>query len=451
MAALSLTVAAFAAEAPSANESWFASPLSLPDAINLALRHNPGIQRAQKEIEAAEGLAIQTRAVAIPRVAVSGSYGAVQDSDIDSFRASPGVVFGNSQNWVTQVKVVQSLYEGGRILSSFRAARLARQQSMLNYQTAIADTVLAVQVAFYDILMASEQIVVEEASVELLTRELADTTRRFQAGTVPRFNVLRAEVELANARPRLITARHSLRIAKNNLANVLGVNLPREAFEDIPLKLAGKLDDEPFRIDLPEAISTAVSRRTELESLRKTQALRKEDIVNAKAGYLPSLQGYGGYDAHNSMISQDLSVVRYGWVAGAQLTWNIFDGLRTRGRVMETTANFERAGIDLDDAFRRVELEVRTAFSHFVEARELLESQKKVIEEALEAVRLAQARAEAGTGTQLDVLSAQTALTQSRTTQVQALHDYDVARARLQRAMGVTTGEPEPNAQPASK
>jgi outer membrane protein len=80
---------------------------------------------------------------------------------------------------------------------------------------------------------------------------------------------------------------------------------------------------------------------------------------------------------------------------------------------------------------------VRTDYSNFIEAREVLESQKKVQEEAEEALRLANARSEAGTGTQLDVLNAQTSLTQARSTQVQALHDYDVARARLERAIGI--------------
>ena len=97
--------------------------------------------------------------------------------------------------------------------------------------------------------------------------------------------------------------------------------------------------------------------------------------------------------------------------------------------------------MDLDDTTRRIELEVRTAYSNFIEAREVLESQKKVVEEAEEALRLARAREQAGTGTQLDVLSAQTALTDARSTQIQALHDYDAARARLQRAAGMNLPE----------
>lgn len=414
----------------------FGGPLALADAVNLALRQSPAILRAQKDLEAAQGIVIQTRAIALPTVAVGGSYARVQRTDVDIFEA-PGFTFGTPQNWSSQVKLVQSLYEGGRLLSAFRAAGLTRQQSLLNYQTAVADTVLTVQLAYYDVLLAAQQITVQEASVQLLTNELSDTTRRFDAGTVPRFNVLRAEVELANARPKLINARNSFRISKNNLANLLGLNIPAGTFEDIPLRLSGKLEAEEFNLELPRAISLALEKRTELGSLRKTEALRKEDVINAKSGYKPVLQGYVGYDIHNSMLSSDLAVTDRGWIAGAQLSWNLFDGLRTQGKIREATANYERAGIDLDDRTRGIELEVRTAYSNFIEAREVLESERKVVEEADEALRLARARSEAGTGTQLDVLSAQTALTEARTTQVQALHDYETARARLQRAIGM--------------
>lgn len=414
----------------------FGGPLSLADAVNLALRQSPAILRVQKDIEATRGIAIQTRAIALPTIGIGGSFAAVQRTDVDIVEA-PGFTFGTPQNWSSQVKLVQSFYQGGRMLSAFRAAALVKEQSLLSYQTAVADTVLNVQLAYYDVLLAAQQITVQEASVELLTSELGDTTRRFEAGTVPRFNVLRAEVELANARPKLINARNSFRISKNNLTNLLGLRVPSGIFEDIPLNLSGKLEAEAFDLELPRAISLALENRTELGALRKAEALRKEDIINAKAGYKPVLQGYVGYDVHNSILSSNLTTTDQGWIAGVQLSWNLFDGLRTQGRVTEATANYERAGIDIDDKTRGIELEVRTAYSNFIQAREVLESQKKVVEEAEEALRLARARNEAGTGTQLDVLSAQTALTESRSTQIQALHDYEAARARLQRAVGM--------------
>jgi outer membrane protein len=426
-----------ASASSSATNNFIPQPLSLADAVNLALQRNPNILRAQKDLEAVQGVVIQTRAIAIPKVNVGGNFSGAQPTDVDMITV-PGLTFGTDQNWASQLKLVQSLYEGGRILSALRVARLTKERSLLDYHTAVANAVVEVQIAYYDVLLALQLITVQEASVELLTRELADTTRRYDAGTVPRFNVLRAEVELANARPKLIRARNSYRIGKNNLVNLLGFSVPKDTFEDIPLTLAGKLEAERYRIELPQAIMLALERRTELGSLRKTQALRNEDIVNAKATYKPSIEAYGGYDMHNSMLSQDLSNEKHGWIAGVQVTWSLFDGRRTEGKVKEATALYERAGVDLDDTGRRIELEVRTAYSNFIEADEVLKSQEKVQEEAEEALRLARARSEAGTGTQLDVLSAQTALTEARTTQIQALRDYSVARARLERAIGLS-------------
>jgi outer membrane protein TolC len=106
--------------------------------------------------------------------------------------------------------------------------------------------------------------------------------------------------------------------------------------------------------------------------------------------------------------------------------------------VAEAAALHRKSQEELADIGRRIELDVRTAFSNLIEAKEVLESQKKVQEQAEEALRLANARSEAGTGTQLDVLNAQTALTIARSTQIEALHDYSVARAKLDRAMGTT-------------
>jgi outer membrane protein TolC len=446
MAALLICLLLAAALIPMQARAWpgtdafISEPLSLAEAVNIALRQNPAVRRAETDVEAAQGVSIQTRAIAIPKVGITGDYSAVQDSDIDR---PPGLAFsfGSDQSWRTQIKLVQSIYEGGRVVSSLRTARLLRQQAMMNYQTALADTVLAVQVAYFDVLLAEQQITVRERSIELLSSELADTKRRYEAGTIPRFNVLRAEVELANERPNLSRARNAFRTGKNNLANLLGFTIPEGAIEDIPLVLSDKLTAEPFQIDLSRAIKQGLSRRSELESLRTARALSTEQLTSAKAGYKPSLQGFAGYDVHSSMFSDNLTEEFHGWIAGAQLTWNIFDGLQTQGRVKEARARLDRAEVDLEDTMQRIELEIRTAHSSFIEAKEVLESTGKVVEEAEESLRLATARNQAGTGTQLDVLSARTALTQAQTTQNVALRDYSVARARLERAVGANLPE----------
>src|SRR5262249_25685620 len=150
--------------------------------------------------------------------------------------------------------------------------------------------------------------------------------------------------------------------------------------------LSDTLEAEQYGIELPRALAAALERRPELGARRAQQALRKEDVISARAGYKPGLQAFFGYDAHSSMFSTDLTDDVHGWITGVQVTWDIFDGGLTRGKVIQAQALYERATVELADAGRRIELEVRTAYSSFIEAKEVLESQKKVLEQAAEAV-----------------------------------------------------------------
>src|SRR5262249_50505213 len=111
-------------------------------------------------------------------------------------------------------------------------------------------------------------------------------------------------------------------------------------------------------------------------------------------------------------------------------------GLRTHGRIVQARAQLEQAELDQDDTRRGVELEVRQAYSDYLQALQLIEAQKKTVEETEESLRLAEARFRAGTGTQLDVLSAQTALTEARSNEIQALYEYNLANASLERVTG---------------
>ena len=411
--------------------AWLTQPMSLVDAMNIALQQNASILKGQRDLEAAYGVVVQTKAVALPKLL--GDAGYTHDEAVEEF---PFPVNLPKDKWTGNIRITQSIYEGGRITSALRAARLTQEQALLQYQAVEADVLLDVRTVYYNVLLAEQEIIVQKASTNLLTRQLEDTTRRYEAGTVPRFNVLRAEVELANARPRLFRAENAYVITKNNLVNVLGYNLPTNIWEDIPLQLTGKLEAEPYEIDLPSAIARALRNRPELGALRRGEKLRKEDIVQAKSVTRPSVQLFGGYGARNNSFTDDFFQDVSGANAGVQLSWALWDGNLTKGRVMQAKALHERSLVELDDASRGIELEVRTAYSSFLEARKVLVSLEKVLEQAEEALRLANSRYDAGTGTQLDVLSAQTSLTDARSTNVRALREYSVALARLQRAVG---------------
>lgn len=415
---------------------WLAQPLSLDEAVRIALAQNGDILKSQHDLEAAHGVAIQTRATVLPKLTGAAGYEHDQAQDRDPFSNQPDYL-PLDDNWTGSIRLTQKIYEGGKLAASWRAARLIKLQAYQEYQAVIADVLLAVRTAYYDVLLAEQQIAVQQAAVDLLTAELGNTRRRQEAGAVPRFDVLRGEVKVANARPQVIRAQNRFRTAKNTLVTALGYDLTTNVLDDIPMTLTTRLDTAPQQVDLAAALDQARARRPELHALRTEVELQHERVKMARSGALPSLGVYGGYKAFNNEYTDDFDRATHGVVAGVEMKWDIFDGQSTRGKVTEARAREAKSSVNLAEQTRRVDKEVRTAHSSFIEAREVLASQDKNVERADEAIRLASARYDAGTGTQLDVLDAQTSLTEARTTQIDAARDYLVARARLERAIGL--------------
>lgn len=420
--------------------AWMTEPLPLLDALNVALQQNSTILKAKNDLEASYGIVVQTRAIVLPQLTANGQYKYSEPSFIETI---PFTGFEQAhQSWNMGFQLVQTIYDG-KLMAAVKAARLTKEQALAQYQTTIQDTLLDTRLAYYDVLLALEQIRVHQESVVLLQKEVDDQQRRYTAGTVPKFNVLRAQVQLANERPLLIRAQNDYRVSKNNLSNRMGYDLPRSMWEDIPMKLTDKLDAAPYEVNLPMALEHALQYRTELLAAEKTMQLDELGIVNAKAGYKPTLQAFVGYGWFNAQYAIDgttpplsLTETFKGYNAGGQVSWNIFDGLLTHGKVVQAKSVYDKSKNDVTEERRDIELQVRTSYSDFIEATEVLDSQKTVLAEAEESLRESQARFDAGTGTQLDVLDAETSLTQARAINAQALHDYDATRARLERAIG---------------
>ncbi|NQU10721.1 TolC family protein [bacterium] len=412
--------------------------LTLPRAIELALDQNAEVLKAHQELRRTHGIIVEVRAQALPQLIASGTYRRIDEGFIDVFPGSGARPTGNQlEPWSAEVEASQLLYSGGRVSAAVRAARLADHIALLDFRRVVADVVLEVRLAFYETLLNAELVGVREQSVHLLQQQLIDVRHRFEAGTVPHFNVLRAEVERANAQPPLIRARNNLRLSKERLVKLLALERAERPGDFTSLTVAGELRDEGDTWQLADALRRALAERPELQRAAKQVALNRENIRVARAGYQPEFSAFAGYGIRNSLFSDRTDENIHGWTVGARATWNLFDGLLTKGKVDQARAELAQAELDLADQRRTIELEVRQAYSDYVQARELIQAQVKTVEQAEEGLRLAEARFRTGTGTQLDVLSAQTALTEARSNTVQALYDYNTAVARLERAAGM--------------
>ncbi len=427
LAAFALGLASLQAADPTPQQP-VPDQLDLPTSIRFALDNNFAIRQARERIKQQDGVVIEVSAREIPTVAANASY-QLNDKEISqSFPAS-------DRSWAVSLTASQVLYAGGGVRSSIKSTQLARDAALLDLKSVINDALLTVRTSFYNVLLAREKITVQEKNLELLQSQLKNVTDRFNAGTVSSFEKLRAEVAVANAKAPLITARNDWRLAVESLRQSLGFTTNKEEYlRKIP-DFVGTLNYAPVTFDLQSSFVAAHNNRPDLQRIAKLASAREESVVTAKSGYKPTVSAFGGYQFRRGPTNS-FGDSNDGWLVGVQSQWNIFDGRTTAGKVAQARSVLEQTKLSLTEAQLGAEVEVRRAFSQWQQATELADASQKVVEQAEEAVRLANARYNAGTATQLDVLSAQVDLTTARTNQLQAYYGYNVAVASLRKAMG---------------
>ncbi len=457
--------------------------LGLDEAVQIALRQNPTVLNAKQEIERTRGQVIEVRAQALPHIAVTadfqqqdrslikGQSSGITGAAVTGARgasptptptpvptptpsptASPTPTptpspspspspsaFLQNKTWQVSIQATQLLYSGGQVAAGLRIARLSEDASVFKLRDTLDSVIATVRTQFDQVLVNKALIVVQEESVALLQSQLTDQQNRFEAGTVPRFNVLQAEVALANAKPALIQARNNYHIAQLQLAKTLGCETRNLAAHQEPFNLLGELGIPPIPMDLATGLRIARERRPFLKAQRQNILIGVQNIIVQKAGYKPTVSANAGYTVENNRLSRSLSDTVNGWFFGVQANWNIFDGGATYGKVKQALAQLEQAHNTYDDAVQQVDLEVQQAWANLQQALETIASQQKTVEQAQEAVRLSRERLNAGAGTQLDVLNSTVQLTQAQSTELQARFQYNSALAEFARVTASET------------
>jgi outer membrane protein TolC len=452
---------------------------TLDQAILTALQRNPTLLIAEQEIKRTKGVIIQVRAQALPHITpratfewtdpnligarilggesgtsttpgtgttggtesivasppsqVRDSAGAAQAAP----SATPGVTNTQLSDISYSISVLGTqLIFNGTTWPSIRGTFFQRDSAYFAFRNALDQLISTVKTQFYQVVVNKALIDVQEQSVHLLESQLKDQQNRFEAGTVPRFNVLQAEVALYNQIPLLITAQNNYRISKITLAKTLGLDFEPRRGENPPLEVVGEMPYIPRSIALADAIELGKQRRPFLKQAR-ANVLNQLQQVRATAGQLlPTITTTGGGEWVSSPTNSSWHDISKGWIAQVQGSVPIWDSGEIYGQIKQQRALLSEAKLTYDDDVRQVELEVQTAYSNLQQNRELIKSQEKNVEQADEALRLAKARLDAGAGTQLDVLNAQVQLLTAQSTRLQALFGYNSSLAEFDRATG---------------
>jgi outer membrane protein len=417
-------------------------PLTMAGAVSYALEHSPALREVREKLAQQEGVLLEASARRLPDVGVGASYSYSEPRQFEGLPGFAGIPLPDPNAWQVGVSIHQLVYSGGGVDARRQSAgaRLDAARSILT--GAVNQTIREVEEDFFGILLAREQIKVHEEAMRVLEQEDEQAKVRLKAGTGSDFDVLRAGVAVANARPALVRARNAYRAGQDALRTALGASAEASDDGETDLDVLGRLAMPKLELGLADAIRASREHRPELVAGEQLIAASREEIELAKSGRRPQVSLVGGYELRKSTYLDSFGRTLNGLTVGAQVDWSVFDGHATQARVQQATARTAQAVSAREELGLRIDLEVRNAHRAVGEAMDLLASAQQSVDQAAESLRLARVRLSAGTANQLEVLAAQSALTDARSNLSQAQHDYAVSVARLFQATG-TTSVPE--------
>ena len=405
---------------------------TLPECVDRALNQNADILIAKKRLEEAAGMIIEARAGYLPSLSTYANYEYLESDYAQLNGASPN---NRPFVWNVYLRLTENIFAGGATHGRLDIARLQKQTRLLDYQATVDRVIQDVRIAFYDILRDRADITVHEQAIAFLQQQEKNERNRLALGTGQKLNVMRAAVNLAFEEAALVDSRNRLRNARLQLSDLLAIPVAHDA-GDAPLDITGDLKREAAPPSLTDCLTRALAQRPELAARDNDITVQRRQLTVDRSELFPHLDLFTGYDVV-SEPDRALPADHYnGYVAGVQVSWHIFDGLVTKGRLNATRARLSEAETSATAMRRTVQAEVLRAHRDIQSADERLQTQTANVQFAAEALKLATSNLELGLSSQLELLQSRLDFTRAQTAELSARFDYNAALARLQRALG---------------
>jgi len=423
-------------------------PMSLSDSIDLALKQSVLIHSAQEGVRGAEAQMKEAFTGFLPKFSTSYSYTRLNEeptmefppdnlkvtTDWGSMTIPPGTYqTGTRDNYRWTVEARQPLFAGGGIRANYQASRLGVDIAKFEEAVALQDLIQEVKIAYFNILKANRILVVARQSLELSKAHRDVAQAFYDVGVIPKNDLLFAEVELANGRQSVVRAENGVEMAKSKFNTVLRKEI------GTPVEIEDILNDRTFEKPIEECIAAAIENRPEirLNALRLEQL--KSMVAMARSEYYPTVNLVGNYAKYGDKpgVSGTPYQDQENWYVMAVANWNFWEWGKTKNRVDAGLSRENQAADLLTHVRDQITLEVKNAFLLLHEAEKQVQVMKKAIEQAEENFRINTERYREQVGTSTDVIDAQTLLTKVRSDHDNALGDYSISLARLERAMGM--------------
>ena len=427
---------------PSEVEIIGTQPITLIQAIELGIRNNEDLQRARLELQRSQAALRETQAENFPTVDLGADL-TLQGSEQPDTQFNPltgeqeadGTELQTSLGLGGALQANYAIFTSGRRSALIQAAEREVRFQELAVESTTEDLILQVTQSYYDLQEADEQVQIFQAALDEAERSLRDAEALERAGVGTQFDVLQAQVDVANAQQDLRNQLSQQEVARRRLVEQLNLSQSVTLAAAEPVEVAGVWD-----LTLEQSIVEAFRNRAELEQQLVQREIAERNRRASLATLGPQVNLSAQYGLNNTLASDPDSIAEdFGFLSSFQVqlgvSISLFDGGRARAQARQAEANIAIAESQFANVRDQIRLEVEEAYSQLDANFENIQTTALAVQQAEEALRLARLRFQAGVGTQTDVLRSQTELTRSRFNNLQAILNYNRALAALRRSV----------------
>ena len=411
--------------------------LDLNTAREIALEKNPTVKLAREAVLKSKTSIKEARSGFMPTLSGFSQFQHAWELPwiVINFNGTVQEFQMGSENTIVYgLELSQPIYTGGMIRNAYIMSKIGANITKSQLKATEQKVLGEVTDAYYGVLFASSASEVVEEGLHSAEQNLAQVQKFFDVGKASRFDVLRAEVQVANFKPMVVSANNAVRLAESGLRMILGMG------DDTDINYIEKLqyaESDLIKMSLDELIGISMQDRPEMAMLKGQMNLAKKEVSLSKAKYLPSLivgtsYQYQGLRDDFKFANDDF---HKSFNSSVSLSVPIFSGFGTSAKVQQAKIAVKETGYQAESAINGIKLEVKSAFFIAKEADENVITQAKTISLAEEALRLAELMYSEGSSTQLDVLNANVALNQAKMNYQESLYKYNVALANLKKAI----------------
>ncbi|MEA5617838.1 TolC family protein [Cronbergia sp. UHCC 0137] len=409
-------------------------PITLEQALELAKRNNNDLQVSILQLERSRAALREAEAAWLPTLGLStditNSRSVGSSLQFDQARQTDPTVgeAPNNTDFSGSAQLTYDLYTSGRRRATVKENEERVRIQQLDVERQSEEIRLNVSTAYYDLQQADERVRITQSAVQNSEASLRDAQALERAGVGTRFDVLRSQVNLANAQQDLTSALSQQQVARRRLA--IRLNTPQSVNISAadPVQLA-----DLWNRTLEESIILAYQNRPELQQQLAQGLISEAQRRQALASLGPQVSLVARYDLLDRF--DDNTNVSDGYSVGVRATLNLYDGGAARARAAQAKANIAIAQTQFSEQRNQVRFQVEEAYSSQESNLKNVQTANAALEQAKESLRLARLRFQAGVGTQTDVINSENDLTRAEGNRITAILDYNRALTQLQRSV----------------